>query len=123
MNIIFGTEQAEKLRERFTVLELDTFTFGNNGPNVTAYCVIETVPLDQMPMIEAWQRLHSALIKNFQERNWTYCNPLIAQLKGAWNLEIDSFYEILQQRIDNLLATEPDKNWTHVIERPIGEIF
>ena len=37
MNIIFGTEQAEKLRERFTVLELDTFTFGNGGPDVTAY--------------------------------------------------------------------------------------
>jgi hypothetical protein len=123
MNIIFGTDQAEKLREKFTVLELDTFTIGIDGPNITAYSVIETVPLDQMPMIEGWQQLHSVLIKNFQERNWTYCTPLIEQLKGAWNLEIDSFYEILQQRINNLLATEPDKNWTHVIERPIGTSF
>ena len=85
MNIIFGIEQAEKLRERFTVLELDTFTFGTNGPNVTAYCVMEGIPLDRLPLVESWQRLHEALIKNYQQRNWTYCGTLIEQLTGAWN--------------------------------------
>jgi len=123
MNIIFGIEQAEKLRERFTVLELDTFTFGTNGPNVTAYCVVEGIPLDKLPLVESWQRLHEALIKNYQQRNWTYCGTLIEQLTGAWNSEMLSFYDEIQSRIDRLILENPGEEWTPVIERPIGASF
>ena len=123
MNIIFGIEQAEKLRERFTVLELDTFTFGTNGPNVTAYCVVEGISLDKLPLVESWQRLHEALIKNYQQRNWTYCGTLIEQLTGAWNSEMLSFYDEIQSRIDRLILENPGNDWTPVIERPIGASF
>ena len=123
MNIIFGTEQAEKLRERFTVLELDTFTFGNGGPDVTAYCVIEGIPMDRLPLIESWQRLHKALIKNYQQRNWAYCQTLIEQLTDAWNSEMNSFYDEIQVRLDRLILENPGEEWTPVIERPIGASF
>jgi len=123
MNIIFGTEQAEKLRERFTVLELDTFTFGNGGPNVTAYCVIEGIPMDKLPLVESWQRLHEALIKNYQQRNWAYCQTLIEQLTDAWNSEMNSFYDEIQIRLDRLILENPGEEWTPVIERPIGASF
>ena len=123
MNIIFGTEQAEKLRERFTVLELDTFTFGNNGPNVTAYCVVEGIPMDKLPLVESWQRLHEALMKNYQQRNWAYCQTLIEQLTDAWNLEMLSFYDEIQTRLDRLILENPGEEWTPVIERPIGASF
>ena len=123
MNIIFGTEQAEKLRERFTVLELDTFTFGNGGPDVTAYCVIEGIPMDKLPLVESWQKLHEALIKNYQQRNWTYCGALIEQLTGAWNLEMSSFYDVINVRLDCLIEENPGEEWTPVIERPMGASF
>ena len=123
MNIIFGTEQAEKLRERFTVLELDTFTFGNGGPDVTAYCVIEGIPMDKLPLIESWQRLHEALIKNYQQRNWAYCQTLIEQLTDAWNSEMNSFYDEIQVRLDRLILENPGEEWTPVIERPMGASF
>ena len=123
MNIIFGTEQAEKLRERFTVLELDTFTFGNGGPDVTAYCVMEGIPMDRLPLIESWQRLHEALIKNYQQRNWAYCQTLIEQLTDAWNSEMNSFYDEIQVRLDRLILENPGEEWTPVIERPMGASF
>ena len=123
MNIIFGTEQAEKLRGRFTVLELDTFTFGISGPDVTAYCVIEGIPMDKLPLIESWQRLHEALIKNYQQRNWAYCQTLIEQLTDAWNSEMNSFYDEIQVRLDRLILENPGEEWTPVIERPMGALF
>jgi len=123
MNIIFGTEQAEKLRGRFTVLELDTFTFGNGGPDVTAYCVIDGIPIDKLPLVESWQRLHEALIKNYQQRNWAYCQTLIEQLTDAWNSEMNSFYDEIQVRLDRLILENPGEEWTPVIERPIGVSF
>jgi hypothetical protein len=123
MNIIFGTEQAEKLRERFTVLELDTFLFGTNGPKITAYCVVEGIPIDKLPLVESWQSLHEALMKNYQQRNWNYCTTLIEQLMGAWNLEMDSFYDEVNRRIVNLIEENPGEEWTPVINRPIGASF
>ena len=123
MNIIFGTEQAEKLRERFTVLELDTFLFGTNGPRITAYCVIEGIPMDKLPLVESWQSLHEALMKNYQQRNWAYCQTLIEQLKDAWNSEILSFYDEINCRIVRLIEENPGDEWTPVINRPIGASF
>ena len=123
MNIIFGTQQADRLRERFTVLELDTFSFGINGPEITAYCVIEGIPMDKLPLVESWQRLHKALIKNYQQRNWIYCNTLIEQLIGAWNLEMDSFYNDINTRINRLIEENPGDEWTPVIDRPVGALF
>ena len=123
MNIIFGTEQAEKLRERFTVLELDTFTFGNGGPDVTAYCVIEGIPMDKLPLVESWQKLHEALIKNYQQRNLAYFQTLIEQLTDAWNSEMNSFYDEIQVRLDRLILENPGEEWTPVIERPMGASF
>ena len=123
MNIIFGTQQADRLRERFTVLELDTFSFGINGPEITAYCVIEGIPMDKLPLVESWQRLHKALIKNYQQRNWIYCNTLIEQLIGAWNLEMDSFYNEINTRINRLIEENPGDEWTPVIDRPVGALF
>lgn len=123
MNIIFGTDQAEKLRDRFTLLELDTFKFGNGVPTTTAYCVIESIPLDMMPLIESWKQLHEILIKNYQCRNWTYCIALIEELKGAWNCEMDSFYEEFHQRISKLLLDWPGEEWSPIIERPMGSSF
>lgn len=123
MNIIFGTEQAEKLRERFTVLELDTFLFGTDGPKITAYCVVEGIPMDKLPLVESWQSLHEALMKNYQQRNWKYCNTLIEQLMGAWNLEMDSFYDEVNRRIVRLIEENPGEEWTPVIDRPVGASF
>ena len=123
MNIIFGTEQAEKLRDRFTVLELDTFTLGNSGPTVTAYCVIEGIPMDKLPLVESWQRLHEALIKNYQQRNWAYCQTLIEQLTDTWNSEMNSFYNEIQVRLDCLIKENPGEEWTPIIDRPIGASF
>jgi hypothetical protein len=123
MNIIFGTEQAEKLREKFTVLELDTFLFGTNGPKITAYCVVEGIPMDKLPLVESWQSLHEALMKNYQQRNWAYCQTLIEQLKDAWNSEMLSFYDEINCRIVRLIEENPGDEWTPVINRPIGASF
>jgi hypothetical protein len=79
--------------------------------------------MDKLPLIESWQRLHEALIKNYQQRNWAYCQTLIEQLTDAWNSEMNSFYDEIQVRLDRLIRENPGEEWTPVIERPIGASF
>lgn len=117
MNIIFGKEHADKLSEKYTVLELDTICFSNNSATATAYCIVEDMPFDEIPMLESMKLLHKDLLVKYQSRNWTTCLEIIRRLEGFWNGELDSFYADLRGRIEALLLNPPPTDWTPVIQK------
>ena len=117
MNIIFGKENADRVEDKYTVLELDTVQVGEHGPAITAYCVVENMKFDEIPMIESMQALHQDLVTKYQSRNWTTCLQIIKRLRGFWNGELDSYYDTLELRIQQLLEQLPDDSWTPVIQK------
>ena len=117
MNIIFGTEMAEQAQDRYTVLELDTFNLVPTDQVVTAYCLVETVPIQEMPAIESLKDLHSNLMTEYTKRNWYYCENAIAHLTGKWGSELDSFYSELLQRIMKLKETDLPVDWTGRLDK------
>ena len=115
MNIIFGNNPG--LDSKHIVLELDTIRVGATGPERTAYCVIENVPLQEMPMVESLKKSHQTLMTEYRSKNWSECERIIEQLTGMWGGEVDTFYEVLTSRI-NLLKTQTlDESWTGIIEK------
>jgi hypothetical protein len=120
MNIIFGKEQAEVLKDKYTVLELDTFQVGPDGLRITAYCTIENIPLDEIADIVKNTDLHNDLLQFYQTREWKKSLQLIDQLIGLWGGELDSFYFELQSRINNLLDQDPGTNWNSVIIKDVS---
>ena len=119
MNIIFGTEMAQQAQERYTVLELDTFNLLPTNEVVTAYCIVETIPIEEMPAIESLKELHSNLIAEYQKRNWRYCEDAIAHLTGKWHGELNSFYTELSQRISNLKQEDLPEDWTGRLDKTV----
>ena len=119
MNIIFGTEMAEQAKERYTVLELDTFNLLPTDQVVTAYCLVETVPIIEMPAIASLQELHSNLMAEYRKRNWRYCEDTIAHLTGKWHGELDSFYTELYQRIQTFKQSDLPEDWTGRVDKTV----
>jgi hypothetical protein len=115
MHIIFGKEQAAELASKYTVLELDTFQIGSDGPVVTAYCTLEAIPLGEMLTLDEIKALHYQLIMEYQRRNWNKCVELLPMLLGKWNKELDSFYQDLQSRIEQCIAQNPGSDWSPII--------
>lgn len=115
MNIIYGSENAEKLNEKYTVLELDTFKLIDNDRYITAYCVVDSIPLDELSDAAALKELHSSLVEDFKTRNWTRCLETIDKLVGRWGGDVDSYYDNIKERVEGLLENEPANDWTHVI--------
>lgn len=115
MNIIFGKEQAEALQDKYTVLELDSFQFGQNGPILSAYCTVERIPLEELSTLEKNCIQHDHLILNYRGRAWQDCLATIAQLRGKWSGELDSFYNELESRTVQYLNKDPGHDWDHVI--------
>lgn len=118
MNIIFGKEQADVLQDKYTVLELDCFQFGQNGPILSAYCTIERMPLDELIALETTKTQHDHLIINYRGRSWNDCLTGIEELRGKWSGELDSFYDELESRVNNYLKNDPGSDWTPVILKP-----
>lgn len=118
MNIIFGRDQAAALAEKYTVLELDTIRLSET--EFTAFCVIETIPIMEMPKVESMKALHENLMINYRKRDWNYCTQALEHLVGFWNHELDTFYDSLSSRISSYIECDPGEEWDGVIEKSLS---
>jgi hypothetical protein len=117
MNILIDPDQIESYREKYTVLELDTIRILPENKQVTAYCVVDTIPILELPQTESKINLHANLLINYRKRDWNYCQQALEHLMGSWNKELDSFYEDIQNRINLYMENDPGENWDGIIEK------
>ena len=118
MNIIFG-EPAKDLANKFTILELDTIKLAGTDQTFKTYCVIESIPLMDFPKVESQAKLHHDMLQGYRRREWDYCESAISHLTGKWNGEVDSFYQVLKQRIQELRESELPDNWDGSVVREL----
>jgi hypothetical protein len=102
MFIVHGTENADKLRGKYTVLELDTVPSPDGSDKVTLYTVLDTgkLNLETMTTLEQYTNLHAKLIENLHKGDQVYCESAIDHLKGQFNGEVDSFYDHVMERFN-----------------------
>lgn len=103
MQIIFGKENAEALREKYIVLELETIQL-EDGQKLEAYCLVggDVLSLSDLPSMEQWIKLHADFIEGVKNGHHDYCRQCIDHLTGKFAGELDSFYEEILRRIDQL---------------------
>jgi hypothetical protein len=109
MNIVIGEENIAEVKDRMTVLELDSFKV--YGQTIKSYCILGEVNLQDLLQLESLTALHANLIKNYRLKNWNYCEQAIEHLLGRWNGEVDTFYETFLSRIKDLKTQSLDDSW------------
>lgn len=120
MNIIIDQSTiTNDMREKYTVLELDTFRILPNGGQFTAYCVVENVPILELPLVATKKNLHENLLVNYRKRDWNFCNDAIDHLVGSWGGELDSFYNEMRGRIAKYIEQDPGDSWDGIVEKHI----
>lgn len=102
MNIILGDVAKQNISSNYVVLELDRIKIIGLTDPITAYCVVESVPIGEIFTLEKYQDLHANLMKEYYKGNYDYCEDAISYLIGKWNGELDSFYHTLISRIKDL---------------------
>jgi hypothetical protein len=122
MNIIFETDVTPEIKEKYTLLELDTFRRTSDGQVKKSFCVLtnEDITLQEIPLIQKQKELHDNLIKNYKKQDWNYCQEAIANLKGKWQGEVDTFYAVIINRINEFKEKDPadQADWDHIITIP-----
>ena len=104
MDIIFGRENAEKLREKYTVLDLETVE--KDGVSIEVFCLVpaDKIGLGDLPQLEQWVKLHNDFLHGYQTKQYNYCRQCIEHLIGKFGGEVDTFYEEILRRIDSAEA-------------------
>lgn len=118
MHIIFGQEIGQAAAKKHIVLELDTFEMTGKSENITAYALLEHVPLQDMPTLNHFCDLHANLMVEYSKRNWTYCEHAMEHLHGKWNGELDTFYSNLLARVIKFKEHAPPVDWNTSLLRP-----
>lgn len=100
MQLIFGKENAEKLKEKYTVLDLETLPTGD-GRMLEVYCLIpaDKLSIADLPSLENWVTLHNDFLNGYHTQQYDYCLQAVEHLMGKFGGEVDSFYEEILGRI------------------------
>lgn len=114
MHIVFD-EAVELMRSKFLVLELDTFRLTDRLH--TAWCVIENMPLEELPIADKLREAHEDLMHSYRTQQWHRCATAISGLMGRWNGDLDTFYENLAARIQTFSQQELPDGWNGIIDR------
>lgn len=116
MNVIFG-EARKEIPDSYTVLELDTFRVTGSDQTITAYCLVEKIPLGEFASLENYRKIHEDLVRFYKQRHWDYCEHAIESLMGRWNRELDSFYSDMLKRVIEYKTNPPDSTWDGTVSR------
>lgn len=100
MYIILGREAAEALKENHTILELETLE--RQGQMVTAFCVVNSIPFGELPLLENYKSLHADFVKAYNDGNYKFCHDAAEHLLGKFGGELDSFYVEILSRIKTI---------------------
>lgn len=122
MQIIFG-DYSKIIGDKYTVLELDTLKSPSTGKTLTCYCLIDYIPLTEMPLAASHVNIHKDLIKAYYNRHWTYCEHAIEGLTGKWNGAMDTFYSNLLDRVKKYQVDPPEDGWDGTIEKEFDQEF
>lgn len=100
---IIDQDHVTEIDQRYVVLELDTVVDPSTQQCKTYYCVLETIPLNEMQSARIAADSHKHLIQAYHRKDWQFCLSAAKGLKGRWNGELDTFYQHIEDRIQLIL--------------------
>jgi hypothetical protein len=103
MNIIIGNVAAERLRENYTVLELETFNVSGNP--IKTYCVANNIPVTEIANLEQYKSLHQKMIDEYNRGNYKFCMDAMEHLNGKFGGDLDTFYNTIRSKISSQNVT------------------
>jgi len=114
MKIVLATnEQIAPVKEKYLVLELDTFRIKDQV--VPSWCIVDAgdIPLSDMTQLDHYATQHANLIKNYKKGDLNFCEQMVEHLKGKFGGTVDSFYTEIYSRTQKP-KTDP---WDYIITK------
>jgi adenylate cyclase len=112
--IVLGPVTAERLDGEYFTLELDCIAVKGKKDGVNIHTVFYNPPADQMAEWNDDKEVHNLMLQCYREQKWASAIKLVNDLKGAFNGEMDHYYDLWLERISEMQASDLPEDWDGV---------
>ena len=112
--IVLGPVTAERVKEEYFTIELDCIAVKGKKEGVTIY----TVFYAPNPNVAAeWilaREMHEVMLDYYRQQNWEKSIELVNELKGEFDGQMDHYYELWLERIEEMRNANLPTDWDGV---------
>ena len=117
MYVIPGKAAARTLEDRYVVIEIDTIRVKGREEVIPIYTVLETEKIFlKLEQIENAIKMHNEMREFYKAKNWDAAETAITWLKTQFNEELNSYYDIILDRINEYRNQELPDDWQGIYE-------
>ena len=100
VKLVVGPQTAELVRDVYQVVELDLIAVKGKTEPARIYTIFDVVD-------GAGEILHKKFLELYRQGKWDAAINMIKDLKCCWNEELNAYYKMMEQRIQDLKIEEP----------------
>jgi adenylate cyclase len=100
VKLVVGPQTAELVRDVYQVVELDLIAVKGKTEPARIYTIFDVAD-------GAGELLHKKFLDLYRQGKWDAALNLIKDLKRCWNEELNAYYKMMEERIQDLKFEEP----------------
>jgi len=112
--IVIGPITAARLEGLFFELELDCIAVKGKKDGVNIFTVFYNPEDAEMTRWTKDRQAHNDMLAAYRRQDWTKAINLVNSLKGAFNGQMDHYYDLWLERIEDMKLADLPKDWDGV---------
>jgi adenylate cyclase len=112
--IVLGPVTAERLGDEFFTLELDCIAVKGKKEGVNIFTVFFNPNAGAMPEWLIAKDTHNEMIVAYRNQEWKKAVELVNELKGEFDGNMDHYYDLWLERIEEMKAKNLPEDWDGV---------
>jgi adenylate cyclase len=112
--IVLGPTTAERLDGEYFTLELDCIAVKGKKEGVIIYTVFRNPLGDKMADWMHSKNLHNMMLDYYRKQEWKKAEALVETLKGKFDGNMDHYYELWLERIEDMRNANLPSDWDGV---------
>ena len=112
--IVLGPVTAERLGDEYFTLELDCIAVKGKKDGVNIFTVFYNPPVEKAESWRAAKEMHDLMLQCYREQKWASAVKLVNDLKGSFDGQMDHYYELWLERIEEMRNSNLPSDWDGV---------
>jgi adenylate cyclase len=106
VGIVLGSRTAELVRDEYPVVELDKIAVKGKKEGVNIFTVLQNSKFNSQD-----QEIHDTMLSLYREQKFDSAIKFCHTLKGCFNGELDHYYELWEQRCEDMKKVKLPADW------------
>ena len=112
--IVLGPVTAQRLGDEYFTLELDCIAVKGKTEGVNIYTVFKNPDLGAIAEWLMAKDLHNSMLEFYRKQQWKKATELVNELKGEFDGNMDQYYDLWLERIEDMKNAKLPPNWDGV---------